>query len=102
MPKQQSNVRERTRYKVPRMYEVVIFNDDVTTMEFVVEILMDVFRKSHAEAETLMLTVHHKGEAVAGVYTYDVARSKVLRATSQARAKGFPLKLTYRPEGTGN
>ena len=75
-----------------------IYNDDFTTMEFVVKILTQVFYKSEAEAETLMLQVHHSDKAVVGIYSYDVATSKVRKATSMAREAGFPLRLTVEPD----
>ena len=100
MPQEQSSVKERqrTNTKEPKRYKVTIYNDDFTTMEFVVMILKVVFFKSEAEAETLMLTVHHSDKAVVGVYSYDVAVSKVRRATQMARDAGYPLRLTYAPE----
>ena len=100
MAKEQSNtrMRERTDLKEPRRYKVTIYNDDFTTMEFVVKILVQVFFKSEAEAETLMLQVHHSDEAVVGIYSYDIAVSKVNKATQMAREEGFPLRLTYEPE----
>ena len=82
----------------PRRYKVTIYNDDFTTMEFVVMILIQVFFKSQAEAETLMLQVHHSDKAVVGIYSYDVAVSKVRKATNMAREAGFPLRLTIEPE----
>ena len=100
MAKEQSNVRERQRtgLREPRRYKVTIYNDDFTTMEFVVKVLMQVFFKSQTEAEQLMLKVHHSDKAVVGIYTYDMAVSKVQKATSMAREEGFPLRLTYEPE----
>ena len=100
MAKQQSSVKERQRIDVrePRRYKVYIYNDDFTTMEFVVRILMVVFFKNEAEAEAIMLMVHRCGKGLVGVYSYDVAVSKVQRATKMARDEGFPLRLTYTPE----
>lgn len=100
MAKEQSQLRERTNtgLKEPRRYAVIIHNDDFTTMDFVVRILMEVFFKEQAEAEAMMLAVHHKGKAIVGVYSYDVALSKIQRATAMARAEGFPLRLTCEPE----
>ena len=80
--------------KEPQRYKVTIYNDDFTTMEFVVKILVEVFYKSEAEAEVLMLKVHHSDKAVVGIYSYDVATSKVRKATNMAREAGFPLRLT--------
>ena len=77
---------------------MTIYNDDFTTMEFVVKILTEVFFKSETEAEALMLQVHHSDKAVVGIYSYDVATSKVRKATSMAREAGFPLRLTVEPE----
>ena len=97
MPQEQSSVKERQRtgLKEPRRYKVYIHNDDFTTMDFVVKVLVRVFFKSEAEAETLMLQVHHSDKAVVGIYSYDIAVSKVKRATQMAREEGFPLRLTY-------
>jgi ATP-dependent Clp protease adaptor protein ClpS len=100
MAKEQSSVKEkqRTSLKEPRRYKVTIYNDDFTTMEFVVKILKVVFFKSEAEAEALMLQVHHSDKAVVGIYSYDIAVSKVNKATQMARQEGFPLRLTCEPE----
>ena len=100
MPKQQSSIRERQRTDLrdPKRDKVIIYNDDFTTMEFVVQILTNVFFKSQAEAETLMLQVHHSDKAVVGIYSYDIALSKVQKATRMARDAGFPLRLSCEPE----
>ena len=96
MAKQQSGTRERlkSRLQEPNMYKVIMHNDDFTTMEFVVEVLKNVFFKQEAEAEQLMLQVHRAGSAVVGLYTYDIAISKVQKAMRMAREKGYPFKLT--------
>jgi len=78
----------------PPMYKVLLFNDDYTTMEFVVDILRLVFTKGTAEAITIMLDVHKKGTGVCGVYTYEVAETKVHTVHALARENGFPLKCT--------
>lgn len=100
MPQEQSVTRERQRtgLREPRRYKVTIYNDDFTTMEFVVKVLVEVFFKSQQEAETLMLAVHHSDKAVVGIYSYDVALSKTQKATRMAREAGFPLRLTCEPE----
>ena len=100
MAKEQSATRERQRtdLREPRRYKVTIYNDDFTTMEFVVTILVQVFLKSEAAAEKVMLQVHHSDKAVVGIYSYDVATSKVRKATNMAREAGFPLRLTVEPE----
>ena len=99
MAKQQSAIRERERtdLREPRRYKVWIHNDDVTTMDFVVMLLRNVFFKSPDEAEELMLAVHNHNKAVVGIYSYDIAVSKVEKATAMAREEGFPLRLTCQP-----
>ena len=93
MEQHQSSSRTSTRFRQrkPPLYDVVIHNDDYTTMEFVVKILVEIFNKNINEATQLMLYVHEKGEATAGTYIYDIAHSK---AITLARAEGFPLQLT--------
>jgi ATP-dependent Clp protease adaptor protein ClpS len=82
----------------PRMWRVLLHNDDYTTQEFVVWVLETVFRKPRAEAFTIMMSVHRSGLGVAGVYTHDVAETK-LRATQQmAEEQEFPLLVTMEPE----
>lgn len=100
MPKEQSNIKERTRQslKEPDMYKVIMHNDDFTTMDFVIMILKSVFYKDDATAHQLMLTVHKAGSAQVGLYTYDIALSKCMKATSIAHDNGFPLKLTCEPD----
>ena len=100
MAKEQSSTKERqrTNLKEPRRYKVTLYNDDFTTMEFVVKILKVVFFKSETEAQALMLQVHHSDKAVVGIYSYDIAVSKVNKATQMARNEGYPLRLTYEPE----
>ena len=100
MAKQQSSVSEsqRTRLKEPRRYKVYIHNDDFTTMEFVVKVLMTIFYKTKPEAEVLMMRVHRSDKAVVGSYSYDIAVSKVRKATQMARDEGYPLRLTYSPD----
>ena len=100
MAKEQSQLRERQRtdLREPRRYKVIIYNDDFTTMEFVVMILVQVFLKSEEEAQTLMLQVHHSDKAVVGIYSYDIAVSKVRKSTTMAREQGYPLRLTVEEE----
>ena len=100
MPQEQSQIRERqkTNVREPRRYQVIIHNDDFTTMEFVVSVLKEVFFLSEENAQALMLQVHHSNKAVVGVYTYDIAVSKAQKATNMARENGFPLRITVEPE----
>ena len=100
MAKEQSATKERQRtdLREPKRYKVTIYNDDFTTMEFVVMILKQVFLKSEEEAEALMLQVHHSDKAVVGIYSYDIAVSKARKATNMAREQNYPLRLTVHPE----
>ena len=82
----------------PSMYKVLLHNDDYTTMEFVVEILMLVFKKSPEDAVRIMLNVHHKGIGICGVYTFEVSETKVNTVHTLARQYGFPLKCTMEKE----
>lgn len=94
-------VAEREKTKRPRRYQVVFHNDDYTTMEFVVHVLMKFFHKSETEATQIMLQVHHKGYGIVGVYTRDVAESKAAQVMAYAKENGHPLKCTAEPEGFG-
>lgn len=99
MAKEQSDIRERTRLRhdYPRMYNVIMHNDDFTPMDFVVMVLKTVFHKGDGEAERLMLDVHQKGQAIVGHYTLDIAVSKSQKAMRMAREQGFPFKLSWEP-----
>ena len=82
----------------PPMYKVLLHNDDYTTKEFVVEVLVAVFNKSIDEATQLMWHVHNNGIGVCGIYPYEMAETKVSLATTAARENGFPLKTTMEKE----
>lgn len=99
MEQEQTHTRERTRtdLREPRKFHVIIYNDDFTTMDFVVMILTTIFRKTEEEAESLMLCVHNNGSAIVGTYSYDIAYTKMEKATSMARAEHFPLRLSIEP-----
>ena len=88
-----SGVAETTSIEVPPEKDVVFYNDDFTTMEFVVDVLVSVFNKSPEDAEQLMITVHQAGSAVVGTYTYDVAVSRTKLTRSIAKKNGFPLRV---------
>lgn len=87
-------VQERVRTATPRMHRVLLHNDDYTSMEFVVAVLVRVFGRTVEEAERIMLQVHHGGVGVAGTYTRDEAETRAHRAMQEAREEGFPLRLT--------
>jgi ATP-dependent Clp protease adaptor protein ClpS len=91
-------VEERRKARRPRKWKVLLHNDDFTSMEFVIHVLVTHFQKPPAEATHIMLQVHRKGVGVAGVYSKEVAETKVAEVTDEARAEGMPLKLTAEPE----
>lgn len=82
----------------PKKYNVFLLNDDYSTMDFVIDVLVKVFRKSINEAETIMLSVHNNGKGLCGVYTYEIASTKVAQVKTMARDKGFPLKAVMEEE----
>ena len=88
------SVKERVKpkHQEPIQHKVVLLNDDYTTMEFVVHVLESVFDKSPSEAYRLMLHVHVNGKAVAGIYPWDIAETKVNTVTGMAKDAGFPLR----------
>ncbi len=92
--------RPQTKEKVkrPPMYKVLLHNDHYTTREFVVEVLMGVFRHSETDATRIMLYVHHRGVGVAGVFTKEIAEMKVMRVEQLAQEQEFPLRLSIEQE----
>ena len=96
--REETDVIDRPKSHTPRLYKVIFHNDDYTTQEFVVHVLMAYFHKSQTEATHVMLTVHKKGSGVAGVYTRDIAETKVQQVMDLAREYGMPLLLTSEPE----
>jgi ATP-dependent Clp protease adaptor protein ClpS len=98
--KEESRVAEKsgTRTASPPMFKVLMHNDDYTTMEFVVQVLETVFRKSPAEANQIMLNIHFKGIGMCGAYPFQIAETKVARVHSMSREEGFPLKCSIEEE----
>ena len=99
-PEVEEEVTDESKDEVrePSMFRVLLHNDDYTTMEFVIEILIIVFNKSPEEAVEIMLNVHRKGIGICGVYTYEVSETKVNIVHVLARENGFPLKCTMEKE----
>ena len=89
-----NNNANKIKVNEPKKFNVVMYNDDFTTMEFVVSVLVDIFHKSEFEAERIMMAVHRSGKAIVGTYSYDIAVSKVTKATNRAKREGFPFRVT--------
>lgn len=90
--------REETETKEPSMYKVVLLNDDYTSMDFVVMILQQVFHKNSVESQRIMLAVHQQGSGVAGVYTRDIAETKIAVVHQLAQQHEFPLRCILEQE----
>ena len=82
----------------PKKYKVFLLNDDFSTMDFVIDVLVKVFRKSLDEASTIMINIHNNGKEICGTYSYEIAGTKVAQVKAMAREKGFPLKATMEEE----
>lgn len=89
-----TRVKTREQTTVPSLFKVLMHNDDYTTMEFVVEVLQEIFNKPATEAEKIMLTIHFQGVGYCGTFPYAIAESKVERARLKARKAGFPLRCS--------
>jgi ATP-dependent Clp protease adaptor protein ClpS len=95
MPEQfDGQIKEKIREEVkePDMYRVLLLNDDYTTTDFVVEILVSIFHKQPIEAAKIMMDVHKKGRGIVGLYTYDIAATKIAQVHAVAREREYPLK----------
>src|ERR1700759_5764098 len=90
--------RVQTKVERPRLHKVILVNDDYTPREFVVTVLKAEFRMTEDQAHKVMITAHGRGVCVVAVFTKDVAEAKVIRATEDVRAKGYPLLFTTEPE----
>jgi ATP-dependent Clp protease adaptor protein ClpS len=95
-----TKTKTKTQRKVaqPPRFKVLLHNDDYTTREFVVEVLKTIFHRAEPEAVQIMLHVHHNGVGVAGVYTYEVAETKVRTVEALAKQREYPLMLSIEPE----
>lgn len=91
---------EKVKVKIPepKQWKVVLLNDDSTPMEFVVSILMNIFKHDMTSAHHIMMQVHETGSGIAGVYSFEIAESKATEATNNARENNFPLQIKLEEE----
>ena len=93
---QASSKTSKQKLKTPKRFDVILLNDDYTTMEFVVEVLRRFFHKESIVAEAIMLKIHIDGEAVCGIYSYDIAQTKVTQVIDHSRKNEQPLMCVLR------
>jgi len=94
MPKFEEELDFALELEEPRMYKVLLHNDDYTSMDFVVDVLIRIFHKTHAQAEQIMLQIHEKEKAVCGVYSFEIAQTKAEQVKQLAKQNEFPLLAT--------
>ncbi|HQR38268.1 MAG TPA: ATP-dependent Clp protease adaptor ClpS [Blastocatellia bacterium] len=94
----EARTRTSERTARPPLYKVLLHNDNFTTMEFVVRVLVDVFHRSETDAVRVMLEVHNNGVGIAGVYSYEIAETKAAKAIRLAREREFPLMCSLQEE----
>ena len=94
----QLDTEDEQKIELPKKYKVILHNDDYTPMEFVVEILIDVFKKDELTATNIMLNVHNQGQGVCGIYTYEIAETKVARVMDLAQQHEYPLRASMEAE----
>jgi ATP-dependent Clp protease adaptor protein ClpS len=82
----------------PRRWKVILLNDDTTPMEFVIQILIEIFKHTESAAKDIMIQVHQTGSGVAGIYSFEIAEAKAVEATNQSRTAGFPLQIKLEEE----
>lgn len=93
-------VSERTKVVVtePKNWKVILLNDDTTPMEFVISLLVEIFKHNNSSAEHIMMQVHETGSGIAGIYSFEIAEAKAVEATNLARTNGFPLQIKLEEE----
>ena len=91
-------LKEDIKVKHPKKYKVFLLNDDYTSMDFVVDILISIFHKSYEEAESIMLEIHKKDKGLCGVYSHEIAQTKVMQVLTKAKDASFPLKAIMEEE----
>ena len=90
--------KEKTKQTLASMYKVIMHNDDYTPMDFVVNVLTDIYKKNEAQANGLMLKIHNEGCAIVGIYTREIAETKQEMTHQAAQKEGYPLRCTIEPE----
>jgi ATP-dependent Clp protease adaptor protein ClpS len=91
----QDGLATRDEVVTPKLYRVLMHNDHYTTMEFVIDVLINVFRKTEADAYQIMMQIHNSGVGICGVFTLDIAKTKISEVHRRAREKGHPLRCSY-------
>ncbi len=94
MPKFEEELELDLELHEPKMFKVLLHNDDYTSMDFVVEVLMGIFHKTHTQAEQIMLQIHEKDKAICGVYSFEIAQTKAQQVKQKAKENEFPLLAT--------
>ena len=94
MPKIEEEYDLALELEEPKMFRVLLHNDDYTSMDFVVDVLINIFHKTHAQAEQIMLKIHEKDKAVCGVYSFEIAQTKAQQVKQLAKENEFPLLAT--------
>ena len=100
MPSTDIQLDEKIKVKIsePKNWKVILLNDDSTPMEFVVSLLVEIFKHTPDTAKDIMIQVHETGSGIAGVYSFEIAEAKAVEATHQARTNGFPLQIKLEEE----
>ncbi|WP_309497025.1 ATP-dependent Clp protease adaptor ClpS [Sulfurovum sp.] len=94
MPKIEEELAYALELEEPQLFKVLLHNDDYTSMDFVVDVLVNIFHKTHAQAEQIMLLIHEKGKAICGVYSFEIAQTKAQQVKLKAKQNEFPLLAT--------
>ncbi|MDM5271345.1 ATP-dependent Clp protease adaptor ClpS [Sulfurovum sp. zt1-1] len=94
MPKIEEEIETSLELEEPRMFKVLLHNDDYTSMDFVVDVLMSIFHKNAIEAEKIMIEIHEKGIGICGVYSFEIAQTKAEQVKQKAKQNEFPLLAT--------
>jgi len=94
MARAKPSTKNKTEIKFPERYNVIMFNDDFTPMDFVIQLLVEVFNRSLEEAKTVTMNIHNEGQGIAGTYNFEIAEQKLSEALTVTRYNSHPLKIT--------